>query len=853
MSIASSLSFLQDSNGAITTSTFNAGAAPITFSINSNLRVEIDSNGYLLINTATSYGSYNLQVNGNAFITGGLTVTTATIGTIIGTVSSATSAQNITFSVDSGSATAQYLAFVSSNAGGVLAPKTYANLTYVPSTGLLSIGSLSVSGTTNLGAVSNVTITGGTSGQYLSTNGAGVLSWSTVVSSGGGASVTIGDSAPASPSAGNLWWDSSVGNLAIYYNDGDSSQWVDAVSSYVFPSTVNNLTITTATQSISTTTGALVVAGGVGIGGALYVQGPMFVSGLSVDAGSTLTNLVISTSTQSTSTVTGALVVAGGAGIGGNTYIGGSLNVGTSLLVNGVTLNPVAISDSAPASPSSGQLWWDSSVGNLAIYYNDGDSSQWVDAVSAYVFPSTVNNLSITTSTQATSTTTGALIVSGGAGFGGAMYVANTSYVAGAQIITTATISLYASNNSTGTTATFVILSTASSNSTNTGALQVVGGAGIFGGLFVGGSVTSTNLTLTSTATSTSTITGALVVAGGVGIGGNLYIGGSIYSGGNLIGSTLISDTPPSSPYAGMLWWDSSIGNLAIYYTDADSSQWVDAVNTVASGGTSSSSSGTNVTISDTAPSNPTNGQLWWDSTVGHLAIYYSASGVWVDAVNSLAAPSSVGTLAITGLTVSTSTTTGALTVGGGVGISGGLYVGGSIISSSGLVPGELIYRLNTAYVGTATTSAQSFLGVGVTVSGSTVYQFEALFAVSKSAASSHNFQLGFGGTATINNIAYEYYQPVSGITSFNDTANGAVYTGFIQVATATTIATPSAASVFKTVLIKGTVSINAGGTFIPQYTTSVSVGPYTTAIGSYFKLSPIGTAGSNINIGGWA
>ena len=701
MSIASSLSFLQDSNGAITTSTFNAGAAPITFSINSNLRVEIDSNGYLLINTATSYGSYNLQVNGNAFITGGLTVTTATIGTIIGTVSSATSAQNITFSVDSGSATAQYLAFVSSNAGGVLAPKTYANLTYVPSTGLLSIGSLSVSGTTNLGAVSNVTITGGTSGQYLSTNGAGVLSWSTVVSSGGGASVTIGDSAPARPSAGNLWWDSSVGNLAIYYNDGDSSQWVDAVS--------------------------------------------------------------------------------------------------------------------------------------------------------AYVFPSTVNNLSITTSTQATSTTTGALIVSGGAGFGGAMYVANTSYVAGAQIITTATISLYASNNSTGTTATFVILSTASSNSTNTGALQVVGGAGIFGGLFVGGSVTSTNLTLTSTATSTSTITGALVVAGGVGIGGNLYIGGSIYSGGNLIGSTLISDTPPSSPYAGMLWWDSSIGNLAIYYTDADSSQWVDAVNTVASGGTSSSSSGTNVTISDTAPSNPTNGQLWWDSTVGNLAIYYSASGVWVDAVNSLAAPSSVGTLAITGLTVSTSTTTGALTVGGGVGISGGLYVGGSIISSSGLVPGELIYRLNTAYVGTATTSAQSFLGVGVTVSGSTVYQFEALFAVSKSAASSHNFQLGFGGTATINNIAYEYYQPVSGITSFNDTANGAVYTGFIQVATATTIATPSAASVFKTVLIKGTVSINAGGTFIPQYTTSVSVGPYTTAIGSYFKLSPIGTAGSNINIGGWA
>lgn len=172
----------------------------------------------------------------------------------------------------------------------------------------------------------------------------------------------------------------------------------------------------------------------------------------------------------------------------------------------------------------------------------------------------------------------------------------------------------------------------------------------------------------------------------------------------------------------------------------------------------------------------------------------------------------------------------------------------------SGLIPAELIYRLNTAYAGTATTSAQSFLGVGVTVSGSTVYQFEGLFAVSKSAtASSHNFQLGFGGTATINNIAYEYYQPVSGITSFNDTTNGAVYTGFVQVATATTIAAPSAASVFKTVLIKGTVSVNAGGTFIPQYTTSVSVGPYTTAIGSYFKLSPMSASGANTSIGTWA
>ena len=46
----------------------------------------------------------------------------------------------------------------------------------------------------------------------------------------GGASVSIGDSPPISPSPGNLWWQSDTGRLKIYYQDATSSQWVD-----VFP------------------------------------------------------------------------------------------------------------------------------------------------------------------------------------------------------------------------------------------------------------------------------------------------------------------------------------------------------------------------------------------------------------------------------------------------------------------------------------------------------------------------------------------------------------------------------------------------------------------------------------------
>jgi len=45
---------------------------------------------------------------------------------------------------------------------------------------------------------------------------------------GGGASVTISATAPATPTAGDLWWSTEEGTLKIYYDDGDSVQWVDA-------------------------------------------------------------------------------------------------------------------------------------------------------------------------------------------------------------------------------------------------------------------------------------------------------------------------------------------------------------------------------------------------------------------------------------------------------------------------------------------------------------------------------------------------------------------------------------------------------------------------------------------------
>jgi len=54
--------------------------------------------------------------------------------------------------------------------------------------------------------------------------------------------------------------------------------------------------------------------------------------------------------------------------------------------------------------------------------------------------------------------------------------------------------------------------------------------------------------------------------------------------------------------------------------------------------------------------------------------------------------------------------------------------------------------------------------------------------------------------------------------------------------------------------LMKGTVSINAGGTFIPQYTLSAAPGgAYSTVAGSFIRIAPIGASGSAINVGTWA
>lgn len=177
-----------------------------------------------------------------------------------------------------------------------------------------------------------------------------------------------------------------------------------------------------------------------------------------------------------------------------------------------------------------------------------------------------------------------------------------------------------------------------------------------------------------------------------------------------------------------------------------------------------------------------------------------------------------------------------------------GLLTGAVRGNSPGLYQNSQYYRLNTAVAGTNTTTAQSIFGVAPTLTAATQYEFEAVVILNKTAGTtSHTIGISFGGTATINNIG--------GLT-YTAWGSGLVLDGTALVSTTNTAFTVSitSAAVTHGIIIKGTVSINTGGTFIPQYTLSAAPGgAYSTQPGSFIKISALGASGSNINIGSWA
>lgn len=188
--------------------------------------------------TVTSTGQLsaagNIAVIANAQTLAGTflnpTVTTAAGLTSIGTLSSLAVTGGITAASFAGD-------------GGNLSNIRAANV-------VGTMSSLTVAGPVNLGAVGNITITGGAAGQYLQTNGAGAVTWATVAGGGGSGDVT----GPAS----------STDNAVVRYDltTGKIIQnSVVIISDAGAVTGVTSLTASTAVQTPSLTTGAAATPG----------------------------------------------------------------------------------------------------------------------------------------------------------------------------------------------------------------------------------------------------------------------------------------------------------------------------------------------------------------------------------------------------------------------------------------------------------------------------------------------------------------------------------------------------------------------------------------------------------------
>jgi hypothetical protein len=98
------------------------------------------------------------------------------------------------------------------------------------------------------------------------------------------------------------------------------------------------------------------------------------------------TGFSVNASTRSTSTTTGALVVAGGAGIAGNVFVGNVLTSGLYWSSNGAPMSTgsgtgitYTASATAPAGPKVGDQWYYTTGDVLYEYQNVGTGSFWVD------------------------------------------------------------------------------------------------------------------------------------------------------------------------------------------------------------------------------------------------------------------------------------------------------------------------------------------------------------------------------------------------------------------------------------------------------------------------------------------
>lgn len=163
--------------------------------------------------------------------------------------------------------------------------------------------------------------------------------------------------------------------------------------------------------------------------------------------------------------------------------------------------------------------------------------------------------------------------------------------------------------------------------------------------------------------------------------------------------------------------------------------------------------------------------------------------------------------------------------------------VGLALVAASGALSLSDAHRCPTANVAyTNNTSVQPWFataGAAAVQAGAT-YLFEGLL-LQTNGTSSHTVGLSFAGTATLTSLTY-FSMSSAGA------ANGAVTAQTTEMVTqaSNTVVTAAITTAGTQIYVRGIVEVNAGGTFIPQFTFSAAPGAGNVLANSFFSLSPV-------------
>jgi|688.fasta_scaffold00326_4 hypothetical protein len=213
---------------------------------------------------------------------------------------------------------------------------------------------------------------------------------------------------PSNPQIGDTY---VIGSTTYIWN---GTAWL-ILRSNVSASTVNStgtIITTSNSQSVNTTSGALIVSGGIGAGGNLYIGGNIVSTSTNstiIYSSGSFETLYVTSGIPSTNTSSGALVVTGGAAISGDLYLGGILySGGQPVLTSSTFAEGFQDGDDIDiVTESTGTMTY-LIINNISTLQSVTDRGN-----------STTNIIKVLNTTNSTTTDTGALIVSGGIGLGG--------------------------------------------------------------------------------------------------------------------------------------------------------------------------------------------------------------------------------------------------------------------------------------------------------------------------------------------------------------------------------------------------------------------------------------------------